>query len=310
MRPIHAFFFSMLVLIFAASCNPARADVVETSSFSIEFDSKDRNTASYLEENIEGVARRIKEETELTPKGKIRVVIARDLDRFRTAHGSSRRLPPMWAAGLAYPGQRLIVLKSPKLLPGADILDIFVHEYVHILLGESFGTDPIPTWLNEGLAMYLSREWDWSRPVVMTRAVLTNGVIPLSRIEGEFPEDPETARLAYAESYYLVAFLRERLGPGGLYRFIDYYRRGFGFKDSLRRSGGMEYKELEEQWLRFLKVRFSMAPLLTSSGVLWFVMALLFLLAYRNKKKRAKEKLREWEEEEFSDSLGRFDEGP
>ena len=40
----------------------------------------------------------------------------------------------------------------------------------------------MPRWLNEGVAMYLSREWDFTRVTTITQAVLTDSLIPLSQL--------------------------------------------------------------------------------------------------------------------------------
>ncbi len=45
--------------------------------------------------------------------------------------------------------------------------------------------------------------------------------------------------------------------------------------------------ELESHWHRHLKVRFSWIPIITGTTALWFLLALIFLLAY-GKKRRAK----------------------
>ncbi|MBI4775164.1 MAG: hypothetical protein HY788_13495 [Deltaproteobacteria bacterium] len=271
---------------------------LETPHFKIRYTLPDRKTALYLQKRVERVATEVTEKTGLTPPEMTTVLLAPDLGGFRDAVPGESAVP-YWADGLAVPSLDLIVLKSPKILPNSDPLEIFIHEYVHILLSYHSGGDEIPTWLNEGLAMYLSGEWGWSRSIYMTRAVLSGKVMPLQELERGFPSDVERARTAYAESYYVIAFLRENFGVKGLHVFIRFYQKGFGFGNALHRATGLRFEELENRWERFLKLRFSVLPLLTSGGTLWFVMALLFLLAYRRKRRRARALLDEWDREEM-----------
>jgi len=271
---------------------------LETPHFEIRYTSIDRKTALYLEKGVERVAAEVTEKTGLTPPSRTIVLLTPDLGHFRDALPRESNVP-YWADGLAVPSLNLIVLKSPRILPNADPLEIFVHEYVHILLGKQSGGEKIPTWLNEGLAIYLSGEWGWSRSIYMTRAVLSDKVIPLRKLEKGFPSDIEAARTAYAQSYYVIAFLRKNFGVKGLHEFIRFYQRGFGFENALHRATGLRFEELEDRWERFIKLRFSVLPLLTSSGTLWFVMVLLFLLAYRRKRKRTRALIDEWDKEEM-----------
>jgi len=61
----------------------------------------------------------------------------------------------------------------------------------------------------------------------------------------------------------------------------------------------MSLDQLEDRWQRYLKMRFSWIPIITSATALWFLLALLFLLAYA-KKTRAKRQLYEqWDKEEL-----------
>ena len=288
----------LLAVLFSAGFAVSEWVSLETVHFQIRYSPIDRKTALYLEKGVERLAAEVTEKTGLTPPPLTTVYLAPDLGRFRQAVPRESDVP-YWADGLAVPSLNLIVLKSPRILPNSDPLDIFVHEYVHILLGRQSGGDEIPTWLNEGLAMYLSGEWGWSRSIYMTRAVLSDKVIPLRELEVGFPPETEAARIAYAESYYVIAFLRNNYGVEGLHKFIRFYQRGFGFENALHRATGLRYEELETKWERFLKLRFSFLPLLTSGGTLWFAMALLFLFAYRRKRRRTKALLDEWDREEM-----------
>lgn len=195
-----------------------------------------------------------------------------------------------WSPAVAYPRLNLIVMLSPRAIKRGhmDLRTIFKHEFTHLALGRAFmGSEGVPHWLHEGLAMYESREWDFRRVSTITRAVLTDSLIPLSEITQRFPREEHRAELAYCQSFYLISFLLSEYGLGRFHGFIGQYSRGKPLDKVLIDVYGMRVGELESHWHRHLKVRFSWIPIITSTTALWFLLALIFLLAY-GKKRRAK----------------------
>ena len=213
---------------------------------------------------------------------------------------------PSWSAGVAYPGLNLIIIKSPRAIKegNIDLIKVFKHEFTHIALGRAFkGKGNIPRWLDEGLAMYESREWNFSRTFIMTRAVLTDSLIPLSEITHSFPKEADRARLAYSESFYLISYLINRCGRESFHQFIKEYSGGKRLKEVLMEVYGIRLAELEEKWRNYLKLRFSWIPIITSATTLWFLVTIAFILGYLRKKKENRLKLEEWEREEKVDNI-------
>jgi len=208
---------------------------------------------------------------------------------------------PIWSVGVAYPNLSLIIIKSPRAQKKGhiDIAKVFKHELTHIILGRAFkGRKKVPRWLHEGLAMYISREWNFSRVSVMTRAVLTNTLIPLSSITHNFPREAERAALAYSESFYLISFLISKYGKDDFHRFIKVYSGGSDLKSALLGVYGIKWENFEGKWKNYLKIRFSWIPIFTSTTTLWFLVTMLFILGYLKKRRLKRLKFEEWEIEE------------
>jgi len=208
---------------------------------------------------------------------------------------------PLWSAGVAYPGLNLIIIKSPRAIKEGtiDLIKVFKHEFTHIALGRAFrGRENVPRWLDEGLAMYESREWNLSRTFSMTRAVLTDSLIPLSEIAHFFPQDPGRARLAYSESFYLISFLINRCGKEDFHRFIQEYSGGKELKEVLIGVYGIRWEELEKKWKNYLRLRFSWIPIATSATTLWFLVTIALIPGYLRKKRSNRLKLEKWEMED------------
>jgi hypothetical protein len=270
-----------------------------TSHFIFYFHSQDKKVMKSLIDDAEALRREIVKDLGIDFKEKTKVCLTPSIRKYQEIQPGGE--VPSWSAAVAYPSLNLIIIQSPRATKrkGIDLRKILKHEFTHIALGKAFSRrEKIPLWLNEGLAMYESREWDFSRVSTITRAVLTDSLIPLSEITRLFPFEADKAELAYSESFYLISFLISQYGKESFHRFLKEYSEGKGLKDVLREVYGIKWEELEEKWKNYLKVRFSWLPIITSTTTLWFLVAIAFILAYIKKKKATRLKFEQWEREE------------
>ena len=225
----------------------------------------------------------------------IDVYVVQDFEEFYRARPDAGRLPS-WAAGAAYPEKNLIVLLLNR---GSDLDKTFLHETHHMLLGQAFkGSERVPRWLDEGLAMIWADEWSLSRLNTMTMAVLSGKLLPMDELAGHFPSDLRAAEIAYCQSFYFIAFLKGEFGDEAFQRFFLEYIKHKDFTGALRLAYQMDWPELEKLWLKHTALRFSWIPLITSTSTLWFPAALLFIAGYIRKKHKARQILLAWQQEE------------
>lgn len=183
---------------------------------------------------------------------------------------------PAWAAGLALPRQGRILMRSPRQLTDPDNFPFLVaHELTHLYLGTALRGRPAPLWLEEGLAMYVAQEGGWGLALEMTRAVLGGRLLPLARLERRFPPGAEQARLAYAQSFYLISYLIEAHGPGVLPRLLRELAAGRDLTTALWRATGRGPARLEQDFRRAMEERFHWLGLLAAGGFLWGLVGLL-----------------------------------
>ncbi|MBW1708713.1 MAG: hypothetical protein JRG97_11735 [Deltaproteobacteria bacterium] len=272
-------------------------DVVNTARVTVRYDGDERRLAKSLTKRAEKILTRLEERVGLTHTGRINIVLASSRDSFLKAQQGGTWLPD-WAAGVAYPQLGLIILKSPKAAPGQDLNHILVHEMAHLVLGQIFKQRQIPTWLNEALTMHLAGEWGFSKQVAMTRAVISKRFIHLDQLALDFPRDRIGAETAYAESYYFIAFLRDRFGLSACRRLIRNLSFGVSLDNALLQATGQRGDVLEDEFFKWLRIRFSLFPILTSSGVIWFLATLAMVVAWVKKRRQASRQMAVWELEE------------
>lgn len=272
---------------------------MENDHFSIRYTAGDEGIAAELNRESPAIRARVIADIGLDFPEKTEIRIAPTLEAFREVQPGGTWIP-LWAAGVAYPAENVIVLRSPRAVKGGriDVVDVFAHEFSHIALGRALAGVRVPVWLNEGLAIYEAREWTFSRISVLTTAALTDRLIPLPVLALSFPAEAGPAELAYAEGFMFVSFLINKVGREAFHLLLRDYTRYGDLEGALRRGTGMSLAELEERWLFYLKLRVSWIPVITSVSTLWFMMALIFIYGYMRKKRQAEQRLREMQEEE------------
>lgn len=298
-RSLKCLLLSFLLFTLSATVFAADYQTIENDRFVIRFSAGDATVAGELQRESVNIRRKIIADIGIDFIEKTQIIISPTVEQFQKDQPGGTWLP-LWAAGVAYPERNLIILRSPKSVKKGHIhiLEIFIHEFTHVALGRALKGEEAPTWLSEGLAMYESREWNFSRHAVLTQAVLTGRLIPLRVLTLSFPAEERAAELAYAQSFIFISFIINKIGRNAFHQLILNYSRGGNLEHSLRLAMGMDLDDLEKKWLSYLKLRTSWIPIIVSATTLWFFASLIFIYGYFRKKRTARLKLRQWEEEE------------
>jgi len=159
---------------------------------------------------------------------------------------------PTWADAVAYPALGVVILRAPDVRGGtAQPLErVFDHELVHILLGRAFAPAVPPQWLQEGTAQLLAGEVGPQVARDIASGMATGGLIDLEDLGHGFPSDPLRARLAYAQSADLVAWLEEHHGEDVVPTMVREARAGRPMAAAVRTATGRFLHEIEADWSR------------------------------------------------------------
>jgi len=208
--------------------------------------------------------------------------------RFDSLAGNS---VPDWGAAVAIPLKRLIVIKSPLILPGDKSLgELVAHEYSHVALAQAVRFRRVPRWLDEGMSMYVSAEWGWSDNLAISWAVVLGSAIRLSDIERLNRFEGDRVQVAYSESYLAFKYFVDTYGVSSLNILFDEIRAGSGFDDAFVAAIGLDYGAFEQEFSTFLTGRYNLLTLLFDGNIIWILLALIivvgFILTRINRKKR------------------------
>jgi len=159
--------------------------------------------------------------------------------------------PQEWTGGAAYTDYGTIAIGIP--LTAVDwgkgaISHEIAHLVVHQQIFSGYGVD-LPTWLDEGLAMYSEGGLTPDFSTRLQNAIDQDRVFTVRSLSSSFPADEESARLAYAQSYSLVSFLlEEHGGKEKMIQLLEAFRAGSGYVEALNTVYGLEIDELNSQW--------------------------------------------------------------
>lgn len=139
---------------------------------------------------------------------------------------------------------------------------IFIHELTHIILHEYVGKTTLPSWLDEGVAVYIENKHGdrlyQSRLVWLKQVIKSNKHIPLSELAAITTnslqkKSADYVSLFYLESFSIINFFIERYGKYNFSRFLSHLKQGEKVNRAIARSfrDCKNFAELEKQWIKF-----------------------------------------------------------
>lgn len=156
---------------------------------------------------------------------------------------------PSWTGGLAFPENDIVIIGiEPTELDWGEHAE--AHELTHVLVGhETFSClGFIPTWLNEGLAVYGQGGPDPAMQATFNAALAGNSLDAVRDLNGSFPESSNQADLAYGESYSIVDFLIGQYGRDRMTSLLLALRDGSTPDQALQAVYGFDVDGLDSAW--------------------------------------------------------------
>ena len=156
---------------------------------------------------------------------------------------------PTWTGGMAFPEHDIVIIGiSPRDLAWGR--STIAHELTHVLVGHlTFSClGDVPTWLNEGLAVYSEGGLDPASESQLNEAIQGDQLLSVRSLSGGFSEIPGKAYLSYSQSYSIVKFLIETYGQDKMYSLLISLRDGTTIDDALIKVYGFDVEGLEDAW--------------------------------------------------------------
>jgi hypothetical protein len=125
-----------------------------------------------------------------------------------------------------------------------------VHELTHVLVGHlTFSClGDVPTWLNEGLAVYSEGELDSASQTQLDDAIKNDTLLTVRSLSSGFSEVSDKAYLSYSQSFSIVKFLIETYGQEKMTTLLTALRDGATVDAALMQTYDFNIEGLEAAW--------------------------------------------------------------
>jgi hypothetical protein len=181
------------------------------------------------------------------------VVAQRPIDIYIYSSSADMReavlYEPGWTGGLAYSDYSLTIIGvAPDQLSWGR--RVIAHELTHVLVGnQAFSCiGSIPTWLNEGIAVYGEGGPETYSLNALSAAIENDTLLSVRSLSGGFSEDPGQADLSYVQSYSIVRYLITEYGREKLLGTFDRLAQGDDIEQVLQETYGFGLDGLEDRW--------------------------------------------------------------
>jgi len=162
---------------------------------------------------------------------------------------------PGWTGGLAYPQYNILIIGiDPLNMEWGKLTE--AHELTHVLVGDytfsSLGS--IPTWLNEGLAVYGEGGPNSMEAAHFEQNRMDDSLLSFKVLSGGFSEDPSVADLSYSQSYYMVEYLLSTYGKTKMLALLQELKNGKEIDEGLKKVYGFSLSGFEDEWRSSLEL--------------------------------------------------------
>jgi len=161
--------------------------------------------------------------------------------------------PQEWTGGVTFTRYGVIAIGiSPVNLYWGE--RAIAHELTHLVVHQ-MTLNPyssLPTWLNEGLAMYAEGELEPVYRELLNGAITEGNLISVQSLSSPFSAYAAEASLSYVQSYSLVEFLIGDYGRGEMLELLNTFRQGSGYDEALEKVYGFDMDGLDTLWRGYI----------------------------------------------------------
>lgn len=208
---------------------------------------------------------------------------------------------PKWISGYAVGASSAVVLFPDRVTsyPYHSLQEVLLHELGHIFIHRASGGKFVPRWFHEGLAMIAARTWQLEDRARLVWAMITSSQVTLDDLDMMFQLDENSARQAYVLAHAFLLDLIEQTRPDFPKLLLNRIKEGTPFPEAFAQTTLMTLSRAEEQFWGRQTVWNRWIPVATSSAMVWLIITILSVVAYKRQRKRTTTIKQRWQEEDF-----------
>lgn len=251
--------------------DPGKIDIewaqAETKNYVVEYEKViPGNTVKQVKDALEEILVQYTDIFKFTPKEKFKVRFLDNLNTFEQVGGDPSH-PGFFSPGSGY----LVVLQKEfyNLIP--TLYHEAFHQYLQAYMAKDGKDTPIPTWFNEGLAMYYegiqrNKQTKKLDPKLIDNrkikrlqdAIFTRTALPLDKLINATPQEfhkKDKEELHYSQSFAFVYFLMQALGGKPVMQFATELQKSKDAAladDKIFGKAKKNLKAIEKKWKEYV----------------------------------------------------------
>jgi hypothetical protein len=157
--------------------------------------------------------------------------------------------PQEWTGGVAFTRYGIIAIGiAPDNLSWGK--RAIAHELAHLVIHQMTLNlySGLPTWLDEGLAMYAEGPLVPLYKAYLDKAIAENSLISVRSLSSPFSAYAEESLPSYAQSYSLVEFLIGSYGQDKMLELLLTFEQGSSYDEALEKVYGFDMDGLDALW--------------------------------------------------------------
>ena len=162
--------------------------------------------------------------------------------------------PQEWTGGVAFTRYSTIAIGiAPDSLEWGR--RAMAHEITHLVTHQMVFNpyNDLPTWLEEGLAMYAEGPLHPAFADLLAAATAEDSLISVRSLSSPFSAYAEESALAYAQSYSIIDFLISSYGQESMLELLNTFSRGSGYDEALMAVYGLDMDGLNALWRQHIQ---------------------------------------------------------
>jgi len=203
-----------------------------------------------------------------------------------------------------------VILKTPTLAK-TDLWEFrttLIHELVHSVQGQIVGLNMTPTWFTEGLALYISDNYNLKNHIRVSKALFRDQLIPMAELTHFLNLPPSQASLAYAESASIVAYLIDVYGLSVIHDIFNHMKAGRGFEQSVTMATNIDYADFPAYWRKYIHQKYRWIFMLDIQNIIWLIIPVMVIVIYVIIRIKNRRKERDWQANEATEDYAVHDE--
>ncbi len=165
--------------------------------------------------------------------------------------------PQEWTGGVAYTRHGIIAIGiAPTNISWGK--RAIAHELAHMVV-DQITLNPyneLPTWLEEGLAVYAEGDMQSEFASRLEEAVNTDSLISVQGLCSPFSAYSDVATLGYAQSRSLVEYLITSYGQAKMLELLNTFSQGSSYDAALETVYGFDMDTLDSLWRDYVRQQY------------------------------------------------------